>query len=100
LRKLPGIIDAIAFGVPSPNRNEDLVVVVLTQGSTTRQQLEMHCRIGLADWQVPRDFKIVSSLPVNARGKLKRSDLAREYLAESQRSEAQSPKPEARSKNS
>jgi acyl-CoA synthetase (AMP-forming)/AMP-acid ligase II len=100
LRKLPGIIDAIAFGVPSPNRNEDLVVVVLTQGSTTRQQLETHCRIGLADWQVPRDFKIVSSLPVNARGKLKRSDLAQEYLAERQHSEARSRKPDARDKNS
>jgi acyl-CoA synthetase (AMP-forming)/AMP-acid ligase II len=34
---------------------------------------------------VPRDFKIVSSLPVNARGKLKRSDLAKEYLAERSR---------------
>jgi acyl-CoA synthetase (AMP-forming)/AMP-acid ligase II len=100
LRKLPGIIDAIAFGVPSPNRNEDLVALVLAHGSTTRHQIETHCRIGLADWQVPRDFKLVSSLPVNARGKLKRSDLAREYLAERQNSEARSQKPEARSKNS
>jgi long-chain acyl-CoA synthetase len=82
LRKLPGIIDAIAFGVPSPNRNEDLVALVLAHGPITRQQLETHCRTGLADWQVPRDFKIVSSLPVNARGKLKRSDLAQEYLAQ------------------
>jgi acyl-CoA synthetase (AMP-forming)/AMP-acid ligase II len=90
LRKLPGIIDAIVFGVPSPNRNEDLVALVLMNGSTTRQQLEAHCRNGLADWQVPRDFKIVSSLPVNARGKLKRSDLAQEYLAERQKAEGRS----------
>lgn len=88
LRELPGVIDAIAFGVPSLNRNEDLVALVLTQGPITRQQLETHCRTGLADWQVPRDFKIVSSLPVNARGKLKRSDLAEEYLAERKRKEA------------
>jgi acyl-CoA synthetase (AMP-forming)/AMP-acid ligase II len=88
LRKLPGIIDAIAFGVPSPNRNEDLVALVLTHTSTTRQQLETHCRVGLADWQVPRDFKIVSSLPVNARGKVNRSDLAREYIAERREAEA------------
>jgi long-chain acyl-CoA synthetase len=82
LRGLPGIVDVIAFGVPSSTRNEDLVALVLTQEAITRQQLEAHCRIGLADWQVPRDFKIVSSLPVNTRGKLKRSDLAEEYLAE------------------
>jgi long-chain acyl-CoA synthetase len=81
LRTFPGIIDAIAFGVPSPNRNEDLVALVLTRRKITRHQLELHCRSGLADWQVPRDFKIVASLPVNARGKLKRSYLAQEYLA-------------------
>jgi long-chain acyl-CoA synthetase len=80
LRQFPGIIDVIAFGVPSPTRNEDLVALVMTDRALTRQQLETHCRAGLVDWQVPRDFKIVSSLPVNTRGKLKRSDLAREYL--------------------
>jgi acyl-CoA synthetase (AMP-forming)/AMP-acid ligase II len=90
LRKLPGIIDAIAFGIPSPNRNEDLVALVLVHEPITRQQLETHCRAELADWQVPRDFKIVSSLAVNARGKLKRSDLAQEYLAERQKPEAKS----------
>ena len=95
LRQLAGIIEVIVFAVPSPNRNEDPVALVLTQGSITRQQLEMHCRTGLADWQVPRDFKIVSSLPVNARGKLKRSDLAQQYLAEKQKGEAGSQKPEA-----
>jgi long-chain acyl-CoA synthetase len=90
LRKLPGIIDVIVFGVPSPIRNEDPVALVLTQGAINRQQLEMHCRVELADWQVPRDFKIVASLPVNARGKLKRSDLAQEYLAERRKLEARS----------
>ena len=100
LRKLPGIVDAIVFGVPSPNRNEDLVALVLAQGSTTRQQLETHCRIGLTDWQVPRDFKIVAALPVNARGKLNRSDLAREYLAERSSSEATNQQPEAKRKTS
>jgi long-chain acyl-CoA synthetase len=90
LRKLPGIIDAIAFGVPSPNRNEDLVALVLARTTIPRQQLEAHCRAGLADWQVPRDFKIVSSLPVNARGKLKRTDLAQEYLAERQKQNGRS----------
>jgi long-chain acyl-CoA synthetase len=90
LRKLPGIIDVIVFGVPSPSRNEDLVALVLTHSTMTRQQLEAHCRTGLVDWQVPRDFQIVSSLPVNARGKMKRSDLAQEYLAERKKPEARS----------
>jgi long-chain acyl-CoA synthetase len=86
IRKVPGVIDVIAFGVPSPNRNEDLVALVMSNPPITRQTLEAHCRAGLADWQVPRDFQIVTELPVNARGKIKRSELAAEYLAKRARS--------------
>ena len=81
IRKLPGVIEVIAFGVPSPNRNEDLVALVMCNPPISRQTLETHCRAGLADWQVPRDFQVVPELPVNARGKIKRSELATEYLA-------------------
>jgi len=86
IRQLPGVIEVIAFGVPSPNRNEDLVVLVMSNPPVSRQTLEAHCRAGLADWQVPRDFEIVTELPVNARGKIKRSDLAAEYVAKRGRS--------------
>jgi acyl-CoA synthetase (AMP-forming)/AMP-acid ligase II len=80
------VIEVIAFGVPSPTRNEDLVVLVMCNPPVPRQTLEAHCRAGLADWQVPRDFEIVTELPVNARGKIKRSDLAAEYVAKTRRS--------------
>lgn len=86
IRKVPGVIDVIAFGIPSPNRNEDLVALVMSNPPIARQTLEAHCRAGLADWQVPRDFQIVTELPVNARGKIKRSELAAEYLAKRARS--------------
>jgi long-chain acyl-CoA synthetase len=86
IRKLAGVIEVIAFGVPSPNRNEDLVALVMSNPPVSRQTLEAHCRAGLADWQVPRDFEIVKELPVNARGKIKRSDLAAEYVAKRVRS--------------
>ena len=86
IRKLGGVIEVIAFGVPSPNRNEDLVALVISNPAISRQTLEAHCRAGLADWQVPRDFEIVTELPVNARGKIKRSDLAAEYVARRGRS--------------
>jgi len=85
IRKLAGVIDVIAFGVPSPNRNEDLVALVMCNPLIPRQALEAHCRAGLADWQVPRDFEIVAELPVNARGKIKRSDLAAEYVLKRER---------------
>ena len=81
IRKIPGVIEVIVFGVPSPSRNEDLVALVMCDPTVTRQTLETHCRTGLADWQVPREFQIVAELPVNARGKIKRAELTASYLA-------------------
>lgn len=83
LRQLPGIIDAIVFGIPSPTRNEDLVAYVMTSKAVSRQALESHCREGLSSWQVPREFQIVTELPFNERGKINRLELSRIHLARS-----------------
>jgi long-chain acyl-CoA synthetase len=83
LRELPGVIDAIVFGIPSLTRNEDLVAYVVTSNAISRQALETHCREGLSSWQVPREFQIVSELPFNERGKINRLELSRIHLARS-----------------
>jgi long-chain acyl-CoA synthetase len=83
LRQLPGVIDAIVFGIPSLTRNEDLVAYVVTSNAISRQALETHCREGLSSWQVPREFQIVTELPFNERGKINRSELSRIHLARS-----------------
>jgi long-chain acyl-CoA synthetase len=80
LRRLPGVTDAIVFGIPSATRNEDLVAYVACAESVSRQSLENHCRNGLSRWQVPREFQILSRLPVNARGKMNRSELAKSHV--------------------
>ncbi|MBV9492441.1 MAG: acyl--CoA ligase [Verrucomicrobia bacterium] len=84
LRRLPGVVDAVVFGIPSPNRNEELIAYVVTDRELARSQVEEHCRAGLSGWQVPRDVQILSELPVNGRGKLNRTELARLYLARRQ----------------
>jgi long-chain acyl-CoA synthetase len=81
LRKFPGVVDAIVFGIPSANRNEDLVAYVVASNTVSRQLLESHCRVGLSDWQVPREFQLVTELPFNQRGKINRAELARLHLA-------------------
>ncbi len=81
LRQLPGVIDAIVFGIPSPTRNEDLVAYVVTSNAISRQALETHCREGLSSWQVPREFQVVTELPFNERGKINRLELSRIHLA-------------------
>jgi long-chain acyl-CoA synthetase len=77
LRTLPGVIDAIVFGIPSATRNEELVAYVVASNAVSRQLLETHCREGLSGWQVPREFQIVPELPFNQRGKINRSELSR-----------------------
>ncbi|MBV8899502.1 MAG: acyl--CoA ligase [Verrucomicrobia bacterium] len=80
LRRYPGVIDAVVFGIPSPNRNEELIAYVVAGPAVTRSQVEEHCRAALSGWQVPRDILVVPELPVNDRGKLSRAELARVYL--------------------
>jgi acyl-coenzyme A synthetase/AMP-(fatty) acid ligase len=80
LRKLPDVVDAIVFGIPSTNRNEELVAYVVASNAVSRQMLESHCREGLSSWQVPREFQIVAELPFNQRGKINRSELARLHI--------------------
>jgi long-chain acyl-CoA synthetase len=80
LRTLPGVTDAIVFGIPSATRNEELVAYVVASSAVTRQLLESHCREGLSSWQVPREFQLVAELPFNQRGKINRSELSRIHL--------------------
>jgi long-chain acyl-CoA synthetase len=80
LRKMPGVIDAIVFGIPSTNRNEDLVAYVVGSKSLSRPLLENHCREGLTSWQVPREIRILPELPFNNRGKINRSELSKLHV--------------------
>jgi long-chain acyl-CoA synthetase len=80
LRKMPGVIDAIVFGIPSTTRNEDLVAYVVGLENLSRQLLESHCREGLSSWQVPREIQIVRELPFNSRGKINRSELSKLHI--------------------
>jgi long-chain acyl-CoA synthetase len=80
LRKMAGVIDAIAFGIPSTTRNEDLVAYVLGSKGLSERLLESHCRDGLSSWQVPREIRIVQALPFNSRGKINRSELSKRHV--------------------
>ena len=82
LRHLPGITDAIVFGIPSPTRNQDLVALVQAKPELSVAEIEAHCRSGLPAWQVPREFRVVAQMPVNARGKVSRAELAKTFVTD------------------
>jgi long-chain acyl-CoA synthetase len=91
LRKLPGVTDAIVFGIPSATRNEDLVAYVVGSNTLTRPMLENHCRDGLDGWQVPREFRLVEALPFNQRGKINRAELSKIHIKSSRHRESSEP---------
>lgn len=77
LRACAGVREVMVFGVPHPTKGEEPIAVIV--GDVTLADLQAHCARSLASWQVPRDFWIVESLPVNERGKCSRKMLAEMY---------------------
>jgi acyl-CoA synthetase (AMP-forming)/AMP-acid ligase II len=69
--------DAVVFGVASALRGEEPVACIV--GEVSKDALLRHCATALPSWQVPRDFWMLDTLPVNERGKLSRRELSKQY---------------------
>ncbi len=80
LAECPGVKQAVVFGVRSELRGEEAVACVSGTG-LTREALLRFSRERLSPWQTPRDFWIVSEIPVNERGKISRRALAGQFLS-------------------
>jgi O-succinylbenzoic acid--CoA ligase len=82
LRDHPGVEAVTVVGVPDDEWGERVgALVVLSDESTTRDDLETHCRERLADFKVPKQFLVVDDLPRTPSGTVRR-ELAREALVE------------------
>jgi long-chain acyl-CoA synthetase len=77
LHQHPSVLEAAVIGRPDNHWGESIAAfVVLRSGSSvTSDELSTHCRHILADYKVPKQFRIVKSLPRNASGKLLKNDL-------------------------
>lgn len=75
LARHPGVRDVAVFGRGNAARAESLAAVVV--GGVPGGELRRWCVERLASWQVPREFFAVEAIPVSARGKVNRRDLAR-----------------------
>jgi acyl-CoA synthetase (AMP-forming)/AMP-acid ligase II len=75
--ELPSIVAAAAIGEPDIVRGEAIkVFITLREGATlTPDEVIAHCARRLAHHMVPRDVLIVDHLPVNAHGKVVKSEL-------------------------
>lgn len=84
LARHPGLRECLVFGAPSqdPERGEDIVACVVTDGRTATDALRDHALTSLPSWQVPRKWWVVRSLTPNQRGKVSRAEWRKRYLQE------------------
>lgn len=76
LRAHPAVHECLVLGVPSVDaaRSEVIAAVVATRTGADEAGLREFLLRSLPAWQVPRVWRIVDELPVNARGKLSRAE--------------------------
>jgi long-chain acyl-CoA synthetase len=85
--QFPGVKEAAVIGVPDPRRGEQPVAFVsVNEGaSLDTKALQQYVRERLADYKVPKQVKLLPSLPRNATGKILKTalrDLARQEVAQ------------------
>ncbi len=80
LRMSANVREAVVLGLPASTRGEEVVACV--QGEVTEAELRALCAKNLAAWQVPRRWFFFQEIPVNARGKVSRSELRARLVRE------------------
>ncbi len=79
----PGVREAVVIGVPHPRLGEEVVALVVTDGSVTDPELlKAHAREQVAAYKYPRLVVIVDELPHGPTGKVERRAIDRTRLAE------------------
>jgi len=84
----PKVREAAAFGLPVPEKGEEVVAVVALKAgeSATAEEIIAFCRKNLAPYKVPKRVEFRADLPKTLVGKVLRRMLREETTA------AQSPK--------
>jgi len=71
----PAVREAAVFGVPDPKYGEEISAAVVLRNGVSTQQLKAYCSARLAEFKVPKFIHIVSVLPKNPMGKIRRREL-------------------------
>lgn len=80
LTGLPGITDAVAFGVRGPSGLEQIWAAVVSAGPIDEAGLIRHCRERLID-KAPDTIRRIAAVPRTETGKIRRSEVRDQLLA-------------------
>lgn len=75
LREMPGIREAVVFGVPDGAAGEKIKAVVAASAGVTREAVRSHCARLLAEFKVPKIVESRKELPKSPLGKILRKYL-------------------------
>jgi long-chain acyl-CoA synthetase len=76
LLQMEGVRQAKVYGEPAGARGEVVAAAVVASPDVTREQIRAFCRARLSLHKVPRIVKLIERIPVDERGKVKRSALS------------------------
>ncbi|MDX1582322.1 MAG: class I adenylate-forming enzyme family protein [Thermoanaerobaculia bacterium] len=73
--EMEGVREVAVFGAPGGARGEIVAAAVVADESVSRQAIREHCTTVLSTHKVPRIVKLLDELPVDERGKVRKSEL-------------------------
>ncbi len=76
IMQLSGVRQVKVYGEPAGARGEVVAAAVVADPDLTREQIREFCRGRLSLHKVPRIVKLIESIPLDERGKVKRAALA------------------------
>jgi long-chain acyl-CoA synthetase len=76
LLQIDGVREAKVYGEPAGARGDVVAAAVVASADVTREQIRAFCLDHLSPHKVPRIVKLIESIPLDERGKVKRAALA------------------------
>jgi long-chain acyl-CoA synthetase len=74
--QIGGVRQTKVYGSPAGARGEVVAAAVVASPDVTREQVREFCRARLSLHKVPRIVKLIDAIPIDDRGKIRRSALA------------------------
>ncbi len=76
IRRIEGVREVKVYGEPAGARGDVVAAAIVADGAVTREAVRAFCREHLSQHKIPRVIKMIDSMPLDARGKIRKSALA------------------------